>query len=331
MKKLAVFILICGMGLGAAYMSLSCSPSKNPAAPGFQDPVSTLIPLNPSFTPTNTFTATATTTATPTVTPTPTHTPFATATVTGLSGPEGLALDSSNALYVADTGNNLVKKYVNGRLDASWGPHGGGEIPFANPQGVAVDGNGLLYVVGSGTDGVLQYDNQGHFKAQWSGFSGPEGVAVDSSDNVYVSDTGNSRIVKLDSTGALVGAFGSGGAVALGMAGYGIAVDGSGNVAVACADNYVRVFDSVGGPSPVLIPGFSGPRGLAFDPEGDLYVADSGNKSIEEFLGGAGLKNAPAIFNDGKNLVSPMGVALDSNGTIYVADSGKNNVVIFTP
>ena len=336
MKRFLAFFLIGLMGLSAAYLNMSCSPSKNPSAPGLQSPVLTLVGDNPSFTPTFTFTPTQTQTTTPTATSTRTQTPIPTATLTGFSGPGGLAVDNLGALYVADTGNNLVKKYVNGQIDSSWGSHGDGRTAFTGPQGLAVDSAYNLYAVGSGTNAVVQFDSNGHFKAQWTtgngSFSGPQGVAVDQSNHVYVSDTGNDRIVELDSTGTPVGSFGTGGVVSLSTAVYGIAVDGNGHVAVACGDNQVRLFDATGAPlaSNPNIPGFSSPRGLAFDSLNNLFVADSGNRSIEEF-NSLGLNQPPQIFNNGGNMLSPQGVAVDLNGIIYVADSGRNNVVVFTP
>ena len=77
---------------------------------------------------------------------------------------------------------------------------------------------------------------------------------------------------------------------------------------------------------------FYGPRGLAVDAEGRVYVSDTGNKRIVVFdangnfitqFGSAGFD--PGQFDE------PVGVAVDKNGTVYVADTWNQRIQTFIP
>jgi sugar lactone lactonase YvrE len=73
--------------------------------------------------------------------------------------------------------------------------------------------------------------------------------------------------------------------------------------------------------------GLSQPQGLAFDSAGNLYVANAGNNTIEEFTpGGVG-----SVFASGAALSTPVGLAFDSAGNLYVANAGNNTIEKFTP
>ena len=138
-------------------------------------------------------------------------------------------------------------------------------------------------------------------------FSGPYGVAVDASGTVYVADTYNRRIRKITPEGVATTLAGSGT--------YGFA-DGTGAAAQ-----------------------FGNPRGVAVDPSGTVYVADSGNHRIRKItpagvvttLAGSGV----AGFADGSGTAAqfynPYGVAVDPSGTVYVADWYNRRIRKITP
>jgi sugar lactone lactonase YvrE len=195
-----------------------------------------------------------------------------------LRNPYGIAVDSSGNVFVADQGNNIIRKITST----------GAVTTFAGAVGAATtaDENGPALPAGS-ADGT----------GTSASFNQPTGIAVDSSGNVYVSDTGNDTIRKITSAGAVTTLAGSPGAVgstdgtgsaARFNAPSGLAVDGGGNVYVADAGNStVRKITSAGVVTTLAgltlnfanVPGtgsaalFDVPEGIAVDGSGNLYVS----------------------------------------------------------
>jgi subtilisin family serine protease/sugar lactone lactonase YvrE len=194
-----------------------------------------------------------------------------------LQSPEGLAVDLSGNLYVADAGNARVR-----RIDVS------GTI-------TTIAGNGSL-------------DSSGDGGPAFEAGLVPSAVAVDSADNVYVAESDSRRVRRIDSRGLIWpflgdghvgGSNGDGGPALSARLGVpvGVAVDAEGNVYVADAsDNRVRkvttdgIVSTVAGGGPGV--GFAGdggpavdasllnPRATAVDAAGNLFVADSNNQRI---------------------------------------------------
>jgi sugar lactone lactonase YvrE len=125
------------------------------------------------------------------------------------NSPAGIAIDISNNIYVADSGNYRIQKFdsLNNYI-TQWGSKGTGNGQFGNalataPYGVAVDSSGNVYVVDTDNYRIEKFDSTGTYLAQWGShgtgngqFNRPGAVAVDSSGNVYVADTNNNRIQK---------------------------------------------------------------------------------------------------------------------------------------
>ena len=87
----------------------------------------------------------------------------------GLSRPEGIAVDRDGNLYVADYGRSRVVKLApDGHLLTSWGSTGQGNGDFVGPKGVALDGNGHLYVADTGNGRIERFTLDGTFDASWS-------------------------------------------------------------------------------------------------------------------------------------------------------------------
>lgn len=189
--------------------------------------------------------------------------------------PAGIAVDGAGHIYVADSNNQTIRKI--------------------SPAGVVTTLAGAAGIPGS-ADGA----------GSSARFSGPQGVAVDEAGNVYVADTNNQTIRKISSTGmvtTLAGAAGNSGssdgvgAVARFKYPFNLAVDRSGNVYVADVWNSAIRKITAGGLVTTFAgsPGthglsdgvgeaalFSGPRAVAVDREGNVFVADTGNNSIRK-------------------------------------------------
>ena len=192
----------------------------------------------------------------------------------------------------------------------------------------------------------------------------PGGVAVDAAGNVYIADTVNNRIRKV-ANGVISTVAGNG---TLGYSGddgpatsaqlswpAGVAVDSAGNLYVADQNNNrIRkvsngVITTVAGNG---TPGYSGdngpatsaklygPKGVAVDSAGNLYIADTSNQRIRKVLNGViatAAGNGPDLYGNGgysgdngpatsARLNQPWGVAVDFAGNLFIADYGNNRI-----
>ncbi|MDO9550805.1 MAG: hypothetical protein Q7J03_07505 [Methanoregula sp.] len=201
----------------------------------------------------------------------------------------GVAVDSSDNVYVTDTGHNRVSEYSSaGSIITFWDLRESEYRQAEVPYGIAVDSAQNVYVTDRKNNTVMKFStrgNQGEWGSEGSGdgqFSHPMGIAVDSSGMVYVADTGNNRIQKIHSTGMYLLQWGS----------YGFA-DGA----------------------------FNAPTGVTVDSSGNVYVADTGNKRIQKFTstGTFLAKWGTAGTGDGQ-FSTPTGLTTDPWGNVYVAD-----------
>ncbi|WP_276352709.1 stalk domain-containing protein [Cohnella caldifontis] len=261
--------------------------------------------------------------------------------------PAGLAVDAQGNIYVADAGNNAVRKITkdgkvttlagNGTIGSSDGI--GSEVAFYHPSDVAVDAKGNVYVadtlnhtirkitpsgvvstLNAASTRVVEYfpgavEDAGDYKdgpIASAKFNEPSGLAVDAKGNLYVSDRGNQRIRYIDFTTGQVTTVAGGGTYEK-QASY-------------VAGDYV---DGAASASR-----FNAPEGLAVTPDGTLVVADSLNHAIRlirngqvSTLTGVGTEygqtdgvSGSAQFNH------PTDVAILSDGRLAIADEYGNKV-----
>jgi streptogramin lyase len=246
------------------------------------------------------------------------------------SEPTGVALDVKGNLYVADFGNNLIRK-----IDTS---------------------GSVSTLAGSGTPAST--DGQG----VGASFDAPAGVAVDAAGNVYVADEYNNQIRKISPTGFVSTLAGNGNTGSSNGAGTaasfyyptGVAVDVAGNVYVAdWNNNMVRMIDPLGVVTTLAGNGIAGypngpvpganldyPYGIAIDATGNLYVGSEGLNLIEK-ISPSGvvvtLAGKEGDIGDANGTVSeasffsPLGVAVDAAENVYVADYGNNLIRKISP
>jgi sugar lactone lactonase YvrE len=247
-----------------------------------------------------------------------------------LNGPVGIALDGAGNLYIADRGNNVIRK-IDAVTDRIETVAGGGRTP---------SGSDGLGDGGPATNAIL---------------SSPSDVALDSSGNLYIADTLHGLIRKVDCTSGVISVI-AGGGTAPGTDGLGddgpaieahltkpngITLDRTGNIYIAdSGQNLVRRLDAVSGIITVVagdgLPGYDGdlgpatsaslawPAAIATDAAGDLYIADTGNDSIRKVSVKSDIDTI--TVSNRITFSNPSGIALDSMGNMYVADAG-NNVV----
>lgn len=133
-----------------------------------------------------------------------------------------------------------------------------------------------------------------------AGLSTPRGMAVAPDGSIYVADTGDSRIVRIDPAGKVVNSWGG------------------------------RTSDGQESPTPGT---FNEPWGVAVDPQGNLYVADTWNHRVQKFdsTGRFLLEWGQAgQLSDGPDrLWGPRGIAVNPDGRVYITDTGNKRVAVF--
>jgi YVTN family beta-propeller protein len=263
------------------------------------------------------------------------------ATSAQLNVANGVSVDATGNLYIADLGNSRIRK-VNASNSIITTVAGTGVQGYSGDNGPA-------------TSAQLHY---------------PYGVAVDASGNIYIADGSNHRIRKLNaSTGIISTVAGTG------VGGYsgdngpatsaqlafpnGVSVDASGNLYIADLDNNrIRkvnvsngIISTVAGTG---VQGYSGdnglstsaqlyfPYGVLVDATGNIYIADNSNNRIRKVnastgiistiagtgVGGYSGDNGPATS---AQLNSPYGVSVDAAGNLYIADYGNHRIRKVTP
>lgn len=236
--------------------------------------------------------------------------------------PQGLTIDSSGNIFVADTGNRRIRKITPAGVVSNFagsGAQGSIDGPansatFNQPQGLAFDSSGNLYVTDNhkirkitptGDVSTFAGSTSGYTdgtNAIYAQFSVPTSVAIDSTDNVYVADSGNHRIRKITQAGVVTTIAGSG----------------------------IRGFANGAGTS----ARFNYPDGITIDRTGNILVTENSNHKIRKVttsgivstIAGSGVNG----FSDGTassaQFSYPFGITTDSAGAIYVADPGNNRI-----
>jgi hypothetical protein len=300
--------------------------------------------------------------------------------------PQGLAVDSAQNVYVADTANHTIRKITSGgsvsTLAGFAGRYGfadgnGTNAQFYQPEGVALDGSGNLYVAecfnstlrmvtpaGVVTTVAGSAVKYGSTDGSGSGarFWGPQGVAAAGTNlvTVYVADTGNGSVRRISGVGSawavstLAGSASAGSADGVGSSArfYGPGSIGRGTTGFYLADsqnNTIRQM-SLGGVVSTFAGSaqtngstdggagdarFWGPRGVAADSAGNLYVADSMNGTVRKITpyglvrtlaGSAGIFGSADGNGSSAQFYRPSGVAVDGNGNVYVSDSISHTI-----
>jgi len=237
-----------------------------------------------------------------------------------LASPHDIAIDSSNNLYIADTGNARIRIVSHGTINTFAGSTHG------------VEGGSL----GDGGPAT---------KAQ---LITPTGVAVDKSGNVYIADIGNATVRKVSPNGTITtfagtgflsfGAFqGEGGPATQALLGmpYSLTVDSAGNLYIVDI-GLSRLFRiGADGLIHTVVANFPA-QNCAVDAAGNIYVADYSENIVQKILangtelwiGGDGVSGYAGDGGPGTiaSMGEPYGVTVDPSGNVIVAE-GQSAVI----
>ena len=265
-------------------------------------------------------------------------------TAAGLCFPGGVAVDSSNNFYVADSGNHRVLEFNQ-------------PLALFNASTGAGDTNAdLVFGQGaSGTDFASNRCDINSGSASAVGMCNPISVAVDVPGNVYVADDGDHRVLEFNQPLAPLNPLtGAGDVIADRVFGQGSS--GTDFTQSSC-------YDGIGiDPSPSA-DGVCDLSGLALDSVGDLFVIDIDNSRVLEYLdpiaagggspgtpGSVGDVTADLVFGQGGSFTTaacggaagsgtapsgsvlclPDGVTVDSLNDVFIADASNNRVLKYT-
>ena len=249
-----------------------------------------------------------------------------------LNAPFGVCADISGNVYIADTGNNKIRK--------------------VNSAGIITTFAGTGTVGSSGDTG----------KATSATLNNPKKVSVDASGlNVYIADTSNNKIRKVNSAGIITTIAGTGTAGSSGDTGvatsallntpFGVYAGTNSNIYIADYGNHkIRKVNSAG-----IITTFAGtgtagssgnygpatsarlncPRGVGADSNGNIFIADTSNNQIRK-VNSAGIITTYAgstvgSTGDGGSAISakffnPFSVSVDINGNVFIADLSNQRI-----
>ena len=310
------------------------------------------------------------------------------ATSSSLYYPNGVAVDASHNVFIADTDNARIRKVnTNGIIstvagNGNYGYTGDGlqatNTSLYYPDGVAVDASGNLYIADTDNQRIRKVSTNGIMTTLAgngnSGYSGngvlatnaslyyPRGVAVDASGNVYIADTDNQRIRKVSTNGIITTVAGNGNE---GYGGDGVAatstslaypssmaVDASGNIFIADTDNQrIRkvstngIITTVAGDGNYGYSGDGGvatnsslaqPQGVTVDSLGNLFIGDTSDARMRKVGTNGIITTVAGDGNDGfsgdgsaatnASLGNPEGLAVDASDNLFIVDQGNSRV-----
>ncbi|MBL7998725.1 MAG: SMP-30/gluconolactonase/LRE family protein [Candidatus Kapabacteria bacterium] len=294
--------------------------------------------------------------------------------------PYGVAIDSSGTLYVADYNNHCIRRVgIDGMVTTLAGSTQGNadgkglNAQFNRPIGLAVDSKGVVYVADCNNHSIRRVSSDGTvttLAGSTAGFldssgryallNNPSGIAVSKEGTLYVADRNNHRIRTISTSGAVktfagstVGAMDGKGTAAQFNYPRGIALDETGKLYVADAqNNRIRRVSKTGMVTTIAgskigaldgqdsIARFNFPTGVAVDATGTLYVTDTDNNTIRAItLQGrvTTVAGSESGFYDGSALSAqfsyPTGIAVSRDGSLYVADTYNHRIrkITFDP
>ncbi len=252
-----------------------------------------------------------------------------------LNNPHELRFNAAGILFIADTGNNLVRRYDPktgmASIFAGTGKQGysgdGGpanQAEFRSPISIQWSPAGDLYIADIGNNVIRKIDGKSGIITTFAGtgkagatpdgatisgtpLNGPRSVDFDRSGNLWLVAREGNQVLRLD--------------LAAGVVHH---VAGTGK----------KGFTGDGGPAKEAT--FNGPKGIAVAPNGDVYIADTENHAIRRIRATDGVVDLIAgtgVAGDGSAgdplkaaLTRPHGIFVERNGDVLIGDSENHRI-----
>jgi sugar lactone lactonase YvrE len=190
----------------------------------------------------------------------------------------GIAVDAAGNVWTTNDPNGISELTSGGvPVSPAAGFVGGG---LNAPVGIAIDSGGNVWIANSGNNSVSEFSSSGQPFSLTTGFTGgglnaPVAIAIDGVDHIWVTNPGNGSVTELNSSGATLSPFGF----------KGIGAAGS----TALLDR---------------------PQGIAIDAAGDVWVSNSGNNTVTEFIGAAAPSVTPLVAQIAKPAAALVSIAV---------------------
>ncbi|MNK93459.1 Serine/threonine-protein kinase PknD [compost metagenome] len=240
------------------------------------------------------------------------------------NGPTGLVLGSDGTLYIADSGNNAIRKLspdgtvstLAGNSEFGYVDGPAAAAQFNQPSDIAVDNHRNIYVVDTFNHVIRKITAEGNVTTlagniaggfsdgvgSAARFSFPKGITLDLSGNLFVADTDNHRIRKITPEGV---------------------------VSTLAGDGFFSWRDGLG-----LSAQFDEPTGITLDPLGNLFVTDRNNYCVRKVspsgevttLAGRGIEGFVDGTGTNAEFDQPVGITVDALGLLYVADRNNHRI-----
>ena len=237
--------------------------------------------------------------------------------------PNGLCVDAGGTLYVADSGNDVIRRVTpDGVVTTFAGSPGNVGVVdgppnvarFFNPRAISLDASGNLYVVEDSYT-LRKVDVAGNVSTlagritdagsedgtgSQARFYAPQGVAASADGTTYVADTLNGTIRKATNTGM-----------------------------VTTFAGLAEASGSADGPGPEAR--FFHPTAAATDAAGNVFLADTSNDAIRRITPAGITTTVTTEAGDVAHLAGPEGIAVDGAGNLYVASTSNQYIAKITP
>ncbi len=282
--------------------------------------------------------------------------------LTHLFYPTGIFIDSSDNIYIADSGNYRVLKCSLAGTCSLFagvsGEQGNDNNHFQYPFDIALDSTANVYISDYGNHRVQKYANDGTYLQTIGStnqpyitdtirFNNPQSVTATPDEGLLVIENGGYRVIKLNAAGERQWTIGQAGVYGNDNAHFGNwwaslegvpAIDRNGRIYIAdTGNNRIQIFDENGqylatlGSSGNGPKQFSCPAGVAINPVNeDIYILDKCHQRIQVLASDLTYKGqigeTDVHGTDNEHFSDPWGIAISSNGTVFVADSGNHRV-----